>query len=369
MRYGTVLSGGKKIIPLGDSLCLRFMLDDWQKGNFWNRKMYYHDEGTRKVFLEKRTYKQQIVDAIKEGAKELFFVIGTPKGDYSGQREFAVDIYKKCRELGYKGEIIFDPENEPLEMLSTGQYIQLCNNLAEVIQQLDGASLSIGGMASEFTGFFKQITEKVTYYRYVDFHTSNDGNLWSIDWLLRYLPEDTIFINSEHYLWNCGFNKGYDSDECVHTMKILTDYMFSNKRIKSIYVCMPSAYVEDFKYKPITLRYVDKNNNVIYTTRMWYLLKLYEKGEKVMAKLKELKKGDRGVDVLALQNALFDCECDPKGTDGIFGSNTEKAVKKFQKKAGLKETGVCDYLVWYTLLGSEKGRCAVEDLFEMLKVM
>ena len=42
-----------------------------------------------------------------------------------------------------------------------------------------------------------------------------------------------------------------------------------------------------------------------------------------------LKKGSRGSEVKELQKALGE------GADGIFGSGTEAAVKKFQKENGL----------------------------------
>ena len=58
-----------------------------------------------------------------------------------------------------------------------------------------------------------------------------------------------------------------------------------------------------------------------------------------------LRKGDKGAAVKAMQLALlkWDAACLPKyGTDSDFGSETEKAVKAFQKAAGLPVTGVYD---------------------------
>lgn len=59
----------------------------------------------------------------------------------------------------------------------------------------------------------------------------------------------------------------------------------------------------------------------------------------------ELRRGDMGEDVLAMQRALltWDADCLPKyGADGDFGKETEDAVKAFQKYAGLPVTGVYD---------------------------
>ncbi|PLT30548.1 hypothetical protein CUU66_07705 [Peribacillus deserti] len=53
-----------------------------------------------------------------------------------------------------------------------------------------------------------------------------------------------------------------------------------------------------------------------------------------------LKKGSRGEQVTALQKKLTSLGYSTKGIDGVFGSNTENAVKAFQKKKGLKMDGI-----------------------------
>ena len=43
----------------------------------------------------------------------------------------------------------------------------------------------------------------------------------------------------------------------------------------------------------------------------------------------------------------FECSVvDPNGTDGIFGGGTEAAVKKYQKRSQLAESGVVDTALW-----------------------
>ena len=55
-----------------------------------------------------------------------------------------------------------------------------------------------------------------------------------------------------------------------------------------------------------------------------------------------VKKGSKGTDVKALQEFLLQLEYSlPKyGADGEFGSETETALKKFQKKVGIKQDGI-----------------------------
>ena len=68
--------------------------------------------------------------------------------------------------------------------------------------------------------------------------------------------------------------------------------------------------------------------------------------------LDALQKGSKGVLVKNLQLLLKGngYSVGLYGTDGDFGSATENAVKKFQKKVALPETGICDMATWEKLL-------------------
>lgn len=63
-------------------------------------------------------------------------------------------------------------------------------------------------------------------------------------------------------------------------------------------------------------------------------------GESALSKSGTLKKGSKGPAVKELQQRLTALGYDPKGTDGIFGANTEKAVKNFQKAKRLTSDGL-----------------------------
>jgi len=391
MRYGSVHSSGKSILPIGDSVGFRFMLDDYQKGNFWKRTIADHDAAAGPMYPDRRTYLKQLQDAVKENAQEIFICIDTPGNNFRGVAAFAFEITVKLRELGYENELILGPPNEPLEHMSVTEYAHFAYDMSEVSQKNTGVKLSIGGMASEFTDFYRRIAAEIPYYDYIDFHTSNDGNIWSISWLINNMPADKPLINSEHYLLNCAQYYGYNHDNCLSTMKLITDSMFASPRIKSIYVTVPSIYKENPDDKLHVLRYVDKNNNVIMTTKMWYLLKLYEEGKEVMAELKELKQGDKGYQVVALQKILnehLEPGIEPKETatkksskaaavpvytplavDGAFGPITAAAVNQYRKSVGFTENGVCSYSVWYMLLTTENIGESIFALFELIKVI
>ncbi|TYR79311.1 L,D-transpeptidase family protein [Priestia megaterium] len=67
-----------------------------------------------------------------------------------------------------------------------------------------------------------------------------------------------------------------------------------------------------------------------------------------------LKKGDRSSAVQDLQRKLTSIGYDTKGIDGIFGSNTDIAVRKFQKDHGLAVDGIVGPATYKALGGNTK---------------
>ena len=68
-----------------------------------------------------------------------------------------------------------------------------------------------------------------------------------------------------------------------------------------------------------------------------------------------LRKGDKGAYVTLAQKELIakGYDCGNTGADGIFGKNTEAAVKRFQNDYGLPVTGVINDATWSALDGTE----------------
>jgi hypothetical protein len=58
-----------------------------------------------------------------------------------------------------------------------------------------------------------------------------------------------------------------------------------------------------------------------------------------------------GADVAAAQAALLDKGYNPGGVDGVFGPNTEAAVKAFQSANGLEADGIVGPKTWAALVG------------------
>lgn len=70
----------------------------------------------------------------------------------------------------------------------------------------------------------------------------------------------------------------------------------------------------------------------------------YAEGKPIVpvSEFTELSNGDKGDDVLALQNRLRDLLYLSGNQDGSYGNKTETAVSDFQKANGLKPTGIAD---------------------------
>ena len=68
-----------------------------------------------------------------------------------------------------------------------------------------------------------------------------------------------------------------------------------------------------------------------------------------------VRKGSRSTYVLVLQDALNALGCSAGGLDGIFGSNTENAVKAAQRSFGLTADGICGCNTWKKLTAASVG--------------
>lgn len=75
-------------------------------------------------------------------------------------------------------------------------------------------------------------------------------------------------------------------------------------------------------------------------------------GGKITVQTRLLKKGMTGTDVKSMQTLLikYGFSCGASGADGDFGTNTDKAVRAFQKSKGLAVDGECGANTWNRLI-------------------
>lgn len=95
---------------------------------------------------------------------------------------------------------------------------------------------------------------------------------------------------------------------------------------------------------PSGYKVFDNDGNVVYTPDTGK--------DKDEVKVAMIGNGDSGNTVKAAQAILeaFGYSCGSAGADGIFGSGTESAVKKFQKAKGLSADGIIGPDTWNALL-------------------
>lgn len=76
--------------------------------------------------------------------------------------------------------------------------------------------------------------------------------------------------------------------------------------------------------------------------------------EECSVNVKKLSRGSKGNAVKAMQLLLigYGYGCGSDGADGIFGTNTLAAVKKYQKAKGLTVDGIAGTQTWGSLLGA-----------------
>ncbi|MCY1107119.1 peptidoglycan-binding domain-containing protein [Shouchella clausii] len=73
-------------------------------------------------------------------------------------------------------------------------------------------------------------------------------------------------------------------------------------------------------------------------------------GPKTYYAARNVRKGAKGNLTHVLQALLYIAGKDPKGFDGVFGDNTEKAVRAFQGAKGLGVDGIAGKNTWRALL-------------------
>ncbi|WP_310603870.1 peptidoglycan-binding protein, partial [Anaerosporobacter sp.] len=106
--------------------------------------------------------------------------------------------------------------------------------------------------------------------------------------------------------------------------------------------CEGRGYTDHYlKARRFILDEGDKDINVTKTD-LWKPLKDNNKKETTSKNNTGLSRGSTGEKVKKLQENLLYLGYNPKGVDGKFGSDTEKAVLAFQKVNGLTQSGIVD---------------------------
>jgi len=368
-KLGSVHSGGKKILPIGKKLCLRMSLEEYRKGDFWRRRRCDYDTPSKYIYLEQRTYAQQIKDAIAEGVEELFFVLDCKGNDFNYIQDFLLNIIRYSRHFGFRGKIIYSVMNEPLEHMTQGEIHYLNRIMSVEKKKYNNVYFAVGEMACNFTDYYESYLDVVYEYDYISFHTDNSCNLNRLIDFLLIFPLGVKLINNEHYAYDGSKKYGYDNVEVVENFRTYTLSMFHYPDIKSVYICMPYHNYYEGKYIFLGLNRVSVPTNRVYETLAWKMLKQYDIKGVDLVKLPELKVGDRRFEVRALQKCLnAEMEAGLK-VDGWFGVKTEEKLIQFNQDNFIRYPKKCTYATWYELMQGIKCEIFVGDLLQLLKAI
>lgn len=157
-----------------------------------------------------------------------------------------------------------------------------------------------------------------------------------------YREGDIILYNFDRYpdADHVGYCLGFDGKrvECVegNTSSTSADNGGAVMRVKRNASCVLGAYRPDYGQK-------EKDGGAT----------LPSEREGIKLNLRELKKGDFGDDVTALQILLegYGVSVGRCGADGDFGNDTDGAVRLLQTAVGLESDGIVGVKTWSKLLG------------------
>ncbi len=68
------------------------------------------------------------------------------------------------------------------------------------------------------------------------------------------------------------------------------------------------------------------------------------------------RRGSRGIYVCVAQDSLTTLGYNTGGLDGVFGANTENAVRSYQRRKGLSADGILGPNSWRALMADVVGR-------------
>lgn len=368
-KLGVSYSGYHPLIPLGNRISMNVKLSDYQKGDFFARRPCDYSEAAKYIYLDMRTYSQQIQDAVKENPKEIFLLLDTSTNDFSGIDSFLDNLLFYIGHRGFDGNVIISAINEPLEHITTDKVHSLNETLALRLKEWRDVSFAVGEMATNHTDFWKSFLNCDYKYDYISFHTGDNCNLSDLKKFLALFPSGTKFIDNEHYFYSGAKKLGYNNMQVVKPFIDYTKFLLADDRIKSVYCCMPFHALGLGKYPWLGLNAVDLKTGKVYPTVAWNELKKLDIKEIIMSKLRELKRGDRGFEVRALQYCLNASQEARLLIDGIFGEKTEGSLTLYNGNHKIPNSNVCSYETWFELIQDINCEMYITDVLRMLPLI
>ncbi len=365
-KLGVSYSGYNPVIPLGNRISMNMKLDDYQKGSFLARRPCDHDIPSKYIYIDMRTYSQQIEDAVAAKPEEIFLLLDTPSSNFTEIESFLPFLIGNIWNRGYRKHIIFSCINEPLEHCTVAEIHNLNKRMSKVADVYSSVYFAVGEMATNYPDYWKSFLKCKYEYDYISFHTDDNCSISDLKKFLAIFPDGTKFINNEHYYYAGAKKLGYNNMQIVKQFIDYTKFIIKDGRIKSIYTCMPFHAKAQGKYPWLGLNTVDLKTGVIYPSVAWNELKKLDIKEVILSKLRELKECDSGFEVRALQYCLNAANESNLTANGYFYPNVKKELVKFNEKHNIVNPAICSYETWFELLQNINCEMYITDLLRLL---
>ena len=170
-----------------------------------------------------------------------------------------------------------------------------------------------------------------------------------------------------------NLREGSYGEDVLYIKNLLLDLGYFSSNIKEI---KSSSFGKDTTdaVKNFQRKNRDKNNKPldidgVIGVLTWEAIEKASKQNVNVKFLRDLKRGMTGPDVFYIKNLLFELnyfeDSVKKISSETFGSDTEKAVKKYQKENNLSITGIVTAIIWNKIVSDYKaGKKFVEKVIK-----
>lgn len=170
-----------------------------------------------------------------------------------------------------------------------------------------------------------------------------------------------------------NLREGSYGEDVLYIKDLLLDLGYFSSNIKEI---KSSSFGKDTTdaVKNFQRKNRDKNNKPldidgVIGVLTWEAIEKASKQNVNVKFLRDLKRGMTGPDVFYIKNLLFELnyfeDSVKKISSETFGSDTEKAVKKYQKENNLSTTGIVTVVIWNKIVSDYKaGKKFVEKVIK-----
>ena len=200
----------------------------------------------------------------------------------------------------------------------------------------------------EMSEFEKEVRERDRFVMWAGLQVGQSGKEFVVSYLRERGLIDSCTKASELYFNHC---ETIDQNDVVAGDLVFRFVRASGADYVGVYMGDGSVVLGNGREELVAREEFDAT-----VWRRFAQLKAFENDDTTSAIytrcLKRLRRPMRGDDVRALQTALKSDRFD-LCVDGVYGKKTRKAVRAYQREAGLSDDGAVGQITWESLMGGE----------------